>query len=151
MGKYGLLVMAGVMATSLFGADASCRGCGAGKLMLQCDYYVVRRGETDKRHFCVEYAQIVDVDGASAKAAWYYLLGGAPEKALDAAKRALDQGQTFAAGYVAEALSALGKSEEAKSYAERFRKVVKKREYFVKEVETLKKLYPDADFSAIEE
>ncbi len=151
MNRYGTIVAALMLSLPLFAADASCKGCGAGKLMLQCDYYVARQGDLSKRHFCEEYAQIVDVDGASAKAAWYYLLGGKPEKALDAAMRAYDQGQTFAAGYVAQALSVLGRGEEAKRYIEPFRKVVKERSYFTKEVNTLKKLYPDADFSTIGE
>ena len=151
MNRYGTIVVALMLSLPLFAADASCKGCGAGKLMLQCDYYVARQGDLSKRHFCEEYAQIVDVDGASAKAAWYYLLGGKPEKALDAAMRAYDQGQTFAAGYVAQALSVLGRGEEAKRYIEPFRKVVKERSYFAKEVNTLKKLYPDADFSTIGE
>jgi hypothetical protein len=151
MKRYGTIAAVLTLSLSAFAADASCKGCGAGKLMLQCDYYVARQGDLSKRHFCGEYARIVDVDGASAKAAWYYLLGGEPQKALDAALRAFDQGQTFAAGYVAQALAVLGRGDEAKNYMERFREVVEERDYFDKEVETLQRVYPNADFSSLKE
>ncbi|WP_456451449.1 hypothetical protein [Hydrogenimonas sp.] len=129
--------------------EPSCKGCGAGKLMLQCDYYVARKGDLAKRHFCAEYAKIVDIDGASAKAAWYWLLAGEPDKAFDAALRAMKVGHDFAAGYAAQALVALGNAEEAKRYMARFRRTVKERGYFKKEVSTLSKLYPDKDFSCL--
>ena len=130
-------------------SDVSCKGCGAGKLMLQCDYYVARQGDLTKQDVCIEYAKIVDIDGASAKAAWYYLLGGKPDKAFDAAMKALNQGQTYAAGYVAQSLVALGNREEAENYLKKFQDAVQQRDYFVKEVETLRKIYPNADFSVL--
>jgi len=128
----------------------SCKGCAAGKLMLQCDYYVVRQGDVGKRHFCADYAKIVDIDGASAKAAWYWLLAGEPEKAFDAALRAYNQGQTFAAGYAAQALAVMGNADEAKKFLNKFLSAVRDRSYFEKEVATLEKLYPAKDLKILE-
>ena len=130
-------------------AMAGC-GCGKGKSMLQCDYYVARLGDKSRQGVCEAYAKVVDTDGAFAQAAWYYLLAGQPEKARRAARRALKQGQTYAAGYLAEALVVLGKSEEARRYRDIFEKTVPKHAYFAKEIGILKKLYPDIDFSALE-
>jgi hypothetical protein len=130
-------------------SGASCKGCGAGKLMLQCDYYVVRKGDLSKRGYCAEYAKIVDIDGASAKAAWYWLLAGEPQKAYDAATKAYRQGQTFAAGYAAQALTILGDVAEAKRYAGIFMQNVPDRAYFDKELNVLKRLYPKVGFEEV--
>jgi len=117
--------------------------------MLQCDYYVVRKGEMDKRHFCIEYAKVVDIDGASAKAAWYWLLGGEPRKAFDSALKAYHQGQRFAAGYAAQALAVVDNPEEARKYMEMFEKSVAERSYFDKELKILGRLYPAVDFGVL--
>ena len=148
--SWGVILLL-AMFSQLIAADASCRGCGAGKLMLQCDIYVARQGDLSRQHVCEEYAKIVDIDGASAKAAWYYLLAGKPERVVDAAQRALHQGQTFAAGYLAEAYAIFGKHEEAKKYMERFRTLKQQGSYIEKEIKTLRKIYPSADFSALKE
>ncbi|WP_353662058.1 hypothetical protein [Hydrogenimonas sp. SS33] len=144
--KKTCLLILGILA--LQNSMAGC-GCGKGKLMLQCDYYVARLGDKSRQHLCEEYAKVVDIDGASAQAAWYYLLAGKPGKALAAARRAYDQGQTYAAGYMAEALLILGRDREAKRYRDIFVKRVKKRAYFDKEIEVLKKLYPRVGFSTL--
>ncbi|WP_457597357.1 hypothetical protein [Hydrogenimonas sp.] len=142
--------LAALAASLVFAADGpQCRGCAAGKLMLQCDYYVVRGGDLAKRHFCEEYAKVVDIDGASAKAAWYWLLAGKPEKALDAAKRAMAAGQTFAAGYAAQASVMLKKPREAKSYLEKFRAIGTDRSYFRDEVAKLRRLYPNYEWEVL--
>ena len=129
--------------------NVSCRGCAAGKLMLQCDVYVAEAGHREKRSLCEKYAEIVDIDGASAKAAWYYLLAGKPEKALKAANRALKIGQNYAYEYAAYALLLLGKKEEARKAMKTFITKVGKlggESYFQKDFKTIKRLYPEVDF-----
>ncbi|WP_300368960.1 hypothetical protein [Hydrogenimonas sp.] len=138
-----------VLPLQVFALDPSCKGCGAGKLMLQCDYYVAKQGDMSRQHLCEEYAKIVDIDGASAKAAWYYLLAGKPQKAFDAAIKALKQGQTFAAGYAAQAMTIMDNPEKAKQYLSQFTNGVEERDYFEKEVSTLRKIYPSIDFSIL--
>ena len=129
--------------------DPSCRGCASGKLMLQCDYYLVKEGKMDKRSACEEYAKIVDVDGASAKAAWYYLLAGKPEKAYDAARRAIDLGQVYANEYMAYALLIQGKDADAKKAMQLFHSAVKENSFFKTDMKILHKLYPKVDFGIL--
>ena len=140
----------------LFGAvllyaeiDPSCRGCGSGKLMLQCDYYVVKQGKMEMRSACEKYAEIVDVDGASAKAAWYYLLAGKVEKALDAATRAVEVGQVYANEYMAYALLIGGRESEAKAAMKKFRSGVQQNSFVKRDIEALAKLYSDVDFGKL--
>ena len=130
-------------------SNISCRGCAAGKSMLQCDYYVAKKGEKDKRHFCEIYAKVVDIDGASAKAAWYYLLAGKPHKALSAADKALQIGQHYAQEYRAFALWILKKPKEARQALEAFRRKGGGGEYLLRDLRTLERLYPEIDFTPL--
>jgi tetratricopeptide (TPR) repeat protein len=128
------------------------KGCGCGaKLLLQCDYYVLRKGDLSKREACEKYAESVDIDGASAKAAWYYLAAGKPEKALKAARKAISVGHRFAEGYAAQALAIMGDKPGAEAAFARFRQAVPDHGYFADEVAVLRRLYPDADFSTLQE
>ena len=139
------------MISALQAADlnVSCRGCAAGKLMLQCDVYVARAGKLEKQPLCEEYAKIVDIDGASAKAAWYYLLAGKPGKALNAAERALEIGQSYANEYAAYALLLLGKKEEAQKTMKAFATKVGGEGYLQKDLDSLKRIYPEVDFRGL--
>ena len=129
--------------------DPSCRGCASGKLMLQCDHYVVKQGKMEMRSACEKYAEIVNVDGASAKAAWYYLLADKVDKARDAAKRAIELGQVYANEYMAYALLIQGREEEAKRAMQLFRKGVKQNSFFRTDIKTLQKFYPKVDFGVL--
>ncbi len=95
---------------------------------------------------CRAYAQAVDIDGASAKAARYWLFGGRPEKALASSEKALKVGQNYAALYAAEALAILGRSDEAKRQWQRFVRKVPDHRYAFDDIDILKKLYPKVDF-----
>ena len=147
-----LILVPLLMSIASFGAERApaCRGCASGKLMLQCDYYVVKQGDRSKRSSCEEYARIVDVDGASAKAAWYYLLAGSVDQALDAANRAVDIGQAFANEYAAYALLILHREQEAIAAMQRFHEAVHEKSFVQRDVETLKTFYPDVDFTKLE-
>jgi tetratricopeptide (TPR) repeat protein len=136
--------------TFAMASTSNCRGCASGKLMLQCDYYVVKQGDMTKRSTCEEYAGIVDVDGASAKAAWYYLLAGNVDKALDAAERAIGIGHAFANEYAAYALLIQGKEREAAAAMKCFREAVHEKSFVKRDIETLKKFYPSIDFSKLD-
>ena len=142
---------AGVL--TLWGAggesEDAAKGCSACKMLLSCDYYVAHKHDLGKRNLCEAYAQSVDIDGSRAKAAWYWLLAGKPQKALDSAKRAMEQGQRFAAAYAAMAAAILGKTGEMLEEWKKFRESVLEREYVRRELETLKALYPGVDFSAL--
>ncbi|NPA28950.1 MAG: hypothetical protein GXO33_02055 [Epsilonproteobacteria bacterium] len=138
-------VSAGILclsAVALWGASQGCKGCSAGKLMLQCDYYVARQGDLGRRDFCREYAKVVDIDGASAKAAWYYLLAGDADKAYDAARRATAIGQHYAAGYAAMALALKGERDEARRQMKKALEVLGRSDYFGRELTVLSRLYP---------
>ena len=140
-------------AVAAWGVDASpqaCSGCSAGKLMLQCDYYVKQRGDVSKSGFCEQYADAIDSDGTHAKAAWYYLLGQKPEKAQRSAIAALEEGQTYAAEYAAEASVIFREYEAARKYMKMLPKDFSKKEHFRKNIELLSRIYPTADFTPIE-
>lgn len=128
---------------------AQCRGCAAGKLMLRCDYYFVKQGKAESRSACLDYAKVVDLDGANAKAAWYYLLGGEPEKAEKSSRRAVELGQVFANEYLAYALLILGKENAAKDAMKRFSEGVKHNGFAIRDRKILEKIYPDLDFRAL--
>ena len=140
-------------ALALGGADHDSRdtakGCSACKLLLSCEYYVARKHDLSRRNLCEEYAKNVDIDGSRAKAAWYWLLAGKPQKARASAKRAMEQGQSFAAAYAAMASAILGETGEALEEWKKFRESVPQREYVRKELETVKALYPKVDFSGL--
>lgn len=131
------------------GIDPLCSGCASGKLMLKCDQYVVKQGKMEMRSTCEKYAEIVDVDGASAKAAWYYLLAGKADKAESAAKRAVDLGQVYANEYLACALLIKGREDEAKAAMKLFRRGVEQHSFVKRDIEALAKLYPDIDFGKL--
>ncbi len=129
--------------------ESGCSGCGAGKLMLQCDYYVVKNGDLDKTDLCREYADAVDNDGAHAKAARYYLLGREPQKALRAALRAIEEGQTYAAQYAAEASLIFNEFKAAGKYMSMLKKSGIEPWSLEKDLLALKKIYPDTDFDTL--
>ncbi len=129
-------------AVALWGASQGCKGCSAGKLMLQCDYYVAQKGDLARRDFCREYAKVVDIDGASAKAAWYYLLAGDADKAYDSARRATAIGQRYAAGYAAMALALKGELDKARRQMKKALEALGRSDYFERELKVLSRLYP---------
>ncbi len=129
--------------------ERSCSGCDAGKLMLQCDYYVVKREDLSKTDFCREYADAVDSDGAHAKAARYYLLGREPQKALRAALQAIDEGQIYAAQYAAEASLIFDELKAAKLYMKMLKEKSVDLKGMKKDLELLGKIYPDTDFGTL--
>ncbi len=122
-------------------------GCGAGKDMLKCDYYVKRAGNMAYQSSCESYAKVVDTNGSYGKAAWYYLLASKPQKALESAKKALEQGHMFAAEYAAFAAKILNEDQEAKNYFMRFHSIVPNHEYVKNDIEVLKKIYKKVDFT----
>ena len=150
--KKGWIYIPLLMAASLLPADAAqgCRGCRAAKAMLTCDYYVKRLGDVRRQASCETYAKIVDIDGSRAKAAWYYLLAGRPEKALASAQKALRQGHAFAAEYAALASLILHKRREAVRYMHRFRASVPDSAFVKNDIEVLERIYKNRDFSPLE-
>ncbi|WP_457608582.1 hypothetical protein [Nitratifractor sp.] len=129
--------------------DPSCRGCGAGKLMLQCDVYVARQGDLSRQPLCERYARIVDIDGASAKASWYYLLAGKPAEALRAADRAIELGQSFAYEYAAFARLLLGQEGKAEAAMRTFLTKVPDPSYVRRDLKSLKRVYPKVPFGKL--
>ncbi len=121
---------------------AHCVGCSVGKEKLQCDYYVARQADRSRQSFCLRYADYVNIDGAFPKAAWYYLLAGKPKRALEAADRGIAQKQEYAREYRALALWLLGHSDEARNELRSFFRTVTSHDYFDKDLETLRRLYP---------
>ncbi len=142
--------VAAVCASTIYAAEHECSGCDLNRLMLQCDYYVKLKGDPSKSGFCEKYAEALDNPGTHAKAAWYYLLGLKPQKAQRSAIAAIEEGQTYAAEYAAEASLIFNEYEAAKKYMKMLPKDFSKGAEFKKDIEILKLLYPDTDFSAIE-
>jgi hypothetical protein len=131
-------------------ASRSCPTCSAVKSSMLCDYHVGKRHDRSYQPSCLAYARYVDIDGAHAKAAWYYLLGNRPDLALSAARHALAEGQSYAADYAWFALAIEGKAEEAvtllKRYLPTFRAIGKG---FTQDLLLMKTLYPKARFRNI--
>jgi tetratricopeptide (TPR) repeat protein len=123
----------------------SCTGCSMGKEKLQCDYYVAERGDKSRQEQCRIYAEYVNIDGAYPKAAWYYLLAGDVEKALETARKGVTQGQEYGGEYLAMALWIRGEREEAKKVLQRFFSAVPEHDYFDRDLKTLRALYPGKD------
>ncbi|BBG66351.1 hypothetical protein NNO_1648 [Hydrogenimonas sp.] len=150
MKKLNAIICFMMMQVSVLSAgEPNCSGCDTAKLMLQCEYYVKIKGDLSKKSFCEEYADAVDNDGSHAKAAWYYLLGGKPDRALPAAKLAIDEGQIYAAEYAAEASLFFNEYKAAKTYIKMLRKSGMEPQNFRKNLELLKKIYPDTDFDLL--
>ncbi len=146
---YGTLLLIFAGGAALFAQEPECSGCDAGKLMLQCDYYVVKKEDLSKTDFCRKYADAVDNDGAHAKASWYYLLGGKPEEALRSALEAIDEGQIYAAQYAAEASLIFDEFKAAKMYMKMLREKRVDLPSLKKDLELLKKIYPDTNFDPL--
>jgi len=140
----GILLMASVWGSAAE-LHATCSGCSIGKEKLQCDYYVAGRGDKSRQEQCRIYADYVNIDGAYPKAAWYYLLAGVPQKALEAARKGLEQKQRYGREYLALALWITGKRKEAKKELGRFFSDVPKHDYFERDRKVLLALYPGKD------
>jgi hypothetical protein len=128
---------------------AACTGCSIGKEKLQCDYYVAGKGDRSRQEQCRTYAQYVDIDGAYPKAAWYYLLAGDPQKALTAARKGLEQGQSYGREYLAMALWISGERERARKELARFFAEVPSHGYFEEDRQVLRRIYPSKELQAL--
>ncbi|WP_042203758.1 hypothetical protein [Nitratifractor salsuginis] len=115
-----------------------------------CDYHVGKLHNRSYQPSCLDYARYVDIDGAHAKAAWYYLLGNRPDMALRAARKALGEGQSYAAEYAWFALVIEGKAEETaklmKHHLPTIRAIGKG---FTRDLDLMKTLYPKVGFRNI--
>ncbi|WP_457598841.1 hypothetical protein [Hydrogenimonas sp.] len=137
----GLLLLSSVAA-----GRHGCSSCDAAKERMKCEYYVLKKGDLAQRSHCAAYAESIDVDGARGKAAWYFLLAGSPEKALEAANLAVDQGHTYALEYAAAAAMVLERKREAKAYMRRLGNLPFDRERLLRDFERLERLYPGVSF-----
>ena len=133
----------------LWASESTLSACSTCKTMVGCDYYVAKKGDIGKRALCAEYAESIDMDGSSARAAWYWLLAGESAKALSSAKRAVETGQSYAAGYAAMALLLQGQRESALDLLRRYRKEISFGGGWIKELDILQRLYPDVGFSQL--
>ena len=115
-----------------------------------CDYHVAKRHDRSYQKSCLDYAHYVDIDGAHAKAAWYYLLGGQAEQALKAARKALAQGQNYAAEYAWLALMIQGERQEAGRVMKRYRSTLDAMaKAFDQDLTLIKVLYPHIKFPVL--
>jgi len=124
-------------------------GCDSCKSMIECDYYVARNGDTSRRESCLEYARNIDIDGASGRASWYYLLGGDTKKALESADRAIKTGQHYAGEYAVMALLIEGEREKADRYLSKYGNAIGYGGALDKDIPSMKRLYPGVDFSPL--
>jgi len=140
-------VILGILMLSLLGSaeiKVRCSRCTAGKEKLRCDYYVGQKGEKSHQDQCRIYAEYVDVDGAHAKAARYYLLAGDPGRAMVAARKALEQGQEYGREFLAIALWIEGRRDEALEEMARFKEHVPGHDYLQRDLKEIGRLYPEA-------
>ena len=104
----------------LFLLGAPCSKCELNRAEMKCNYYVAKKGDRAHAKECLDYAEYLDSTKVYGKAAWYYLLALKPQKAVKAAKEALEFGETYAKEYLVYGYWLLGKKKEAKAALERF-------------------------------
>ncbi|WP_292656679.1 hypothetical protein [Nitratifractor sp.] len=121
---------------------AECQSCAVNKKMIRCDYYVAGKAVKEKQSECENYARYLDRDGTHANAAWYYLLAGHPNEALRAARKAMAEGQTYAAEYAVFALRILGQGTDADRLQQQYADLIRKAGRFEQDRKILAKLYP---------
>ena len=125
---------------------APCSKCELNRAEMRCNYYVAKEGDVSKASFCKEYAEYLDSTKVYGKAAWYYLLGLEPQKALEAAKKAVEMGEGYAWEYMGDAYLILGDKAAAKEAYGEFKKAVENRAFFTsRSFGILEKLYESFD------
>lgn len=140
-----LVLISFVLLVNLQAVKIKCSSCTAGKEMARCDYYVARKHDLTKQQSCLAYADSIDSGGMSAKASWYYLLGGDTEKAEISAKRALKLGQHYASEYSGFIYMLNGKFTEAKRSFLFFKHKIKNIDYAKKDIKAMKHIYKNFD------
>ena len=86
-----------------------------------CNFYVAKNGDASKAGHCKEYADYLDSTKVYGKAAWYYLLGLKPKKAVDAAQKAVKMGENYAKEYMAFGYWLTGEKSKAKEALQGFK------------------------------
>ena len=99
---------------------APCTKCQLNKDQMRCEYYVAKKGDASKAHFCKSYADYLNDTKVYGKAAWYYLLAKEPQKAVEASQKALELGEAYAKEYMAFGYWLLGKKAKAKTALQGF-------------------------------
>jgi hypothetical protein len=121
-----------------------CDKCSIAKEYAKCSYYVEIKGDLSKSDSCLIYAQSMYEGTSYGRASWYYLVGKDTDRALDAAQKALKQKEYFVAEQLSEIFIIKNDPQNAKKYADLFKKSVPDGVVFVdKHLEILKRLYKD--------
>ena len=130
----------------LFLLAAPCTKCDLNRAEMKCNYYVAKKGDKAHAKECLDYAEYLDSTKVYGKAAWYYLLGLKPQKAMEAAKKAVQMGENYAYEYIGDVYLIRGDEQRAREYYQKFKKSVGDTEFFTsRSFDVLQKLYPDFD------
>ncbi len=118
-------------------------GCAVGKEYLRCAYYVEKKGDLAQQHSCLTYASGLLEGESPGRASWYFVVGGAFDKAIDAAQKAISRGEYYAYESLGEAWLLKGDIQKAKKAFTGLRTKVPGFELLRdKHFRTLQKLYP---------
>ncbi|MRI84170.1 MAG: hypothetical protein C6I00_07095 [Nitratiruptor sp.] len=100
---------------------APCSKCELNKAEMVCNFYVAQKADRSKAVHCKEYADYLDSTKVYGKAAWYYLLGLQPKRAVEAAKRAVQMGESYAKEYMALGYWLVGEKGKAREVLQGFK------------------------------
>ncbi len=121
-----------------------CDKCSIAKEYAKCSYYVETKGDLSKSDSCLIYAQSMYEGTSYGRASWYYLVGKDIDRALEAGEKALKQKEYFVAEQLSEIFILKNDPQNAKKYAELFKKSVPDGIIFVdKHLEILQRVYKD--------
>ena len=135
-----LFLFSTIQATDL----KKCDKCSINKEYIKCSYYVEIKGDLSKQDSCLIFAQSMFEGNSIGRASWYYIIAGDLDKALEVGKQALKIKEYFVAEQIAEIFILKNDLENAKKYANLFKKRVPKGSIFIdKHLEILERIYKD--------
>ena len=134
------LILTGVLLAGH--AEAGCN-CAVGKEFLRCAYYVEKQGDLTQQKACLTYASGLLEGESPGRASWYFIVGGDFDRAIAAARKAIDRGEYYAFESLGEAWLLKGDTQKAKAAFTELRKAVPGyKPLITKHFETLTRLYP---------
>ncbi len=122
---------------------SKCDKCAASKEYIKCSVYVEKKGDKSRQESCRIYAESLYASHSEARAAWYFLLSGDFDKAIEAGEKGLLVKEYYVSEYVAMAYLLKGDKENAKRYSEILKKYIHGNLFLEQHIAVLSRLYPD--------
>jgi len=120
-----------------------CDKCSISKEYIKCTVYVEKKGDKSKQESCRLYAESLYAGNSEARAAWYFLLSGDFDKAIEAGKKGLEVKEYYVSEHIAEAYILKGDEKNAKKYIKILQEHISGSIFLNKHVKVLSRLYPD--------